>query len=350
MSKTKPVYLSASRLKTVKMCSWLYWCKYHQHLPDKSNDGASRGTVCHLIFECLGKPSRRHYYDVILEHNDPFAVDSIKRLILRHASILGVDDEENLEMIKKMIVAGLGYDFFGKKISKPSQSFSEYEFDMQIKEGAKDYAIRGFIDKLFIYDKKNVALIRDFKTSKQVFKGEDKKKNLQDYIYSLAVKHLFPDVKNRNSEFVFVKFDLDAEHKPKGLIKMRKISDKKLDEFEVELTQAQQYLSKFNYYSAINGYAADKPNPKDGSFGGPIACGRAKYRGQPKKDGSPMWHCVYKFPFDYYGLFDENDKLIKTEFPEHYSALLKNKKEKFSIKKLHYAGCPRWNYLDTPVW
>ena len=82
MSKTKPVYLSASRLKTVKMCSWLYWCKYHERLPDKSNDGASRGTVCHLIFECLGKPSRQHYYDAILKNNDAFAVPSIKKLIL----------------------------------------------------------------------------------------------------------------------------------------------------------------------------------------------------------------------------------------------------------------------------
>ena len=226
MSKTKPVYLSASRLKTVKMCSWLYWCKYHERLPDKSNDGASRGTVCHLIFECLGKPSRQHYYDAILESNDPFVVPSIKKLILSTAQELGVDDEENMDLIKDMIAAGVRYDFFGKKNGKPTPSFS-------VEEGEKDYYVKGFIDKLFIYDKKSSALIRDFKTSKQVFKGEDKKKNLQDYIYSLAVKYLFPDIKNRNSEFVFLKFDLEKEDKPKGLMKMRKISDKKLDEFEI---------------------------------------------------------------------------------------------------------------------
>ena len=50
-----------------------------------------------------------------------------------------------------------------------------------------------------------------------------------------------------------------------------------------------------------------------------------------------------------YGLFDEDDKLLKTEFAENYALLLKNKKDSFSIKKLHYAGCPRWNYLDSPV-
>ena len=117
MSKRKPVYLSASRLKTVKMCSWLYWCKYHQRLPDKSNDGASRGTVCHLIFECLGKPSRRHYYDSILKSNDPFVIPSIKRLILSTAQALNVDDEENMSLIKDMIAAGVRYDFLGKKIT-----------------------------------------------------------------------------------------------------------------------------------------------------------------------------------------------------------------------------------------
>ena len=170
MSKRKPVYLSASRLKTVKMCSWLYWCKYHQRLPDQSNDGASRGTVCHLILDCLGKPSRKHYYDAILENNDVFSVPSIKKLILSTAHTLGVDDEENLVLIKEMTLAGLRYDFFGKKAGKPAQSFSEYEFDIHINEEKKDYYIKGFIDKLFIYDKKGSALIRDFKTSKQVFK------------------------------------------------------------------------------------------------------------------------------------------------------------------------------------
>jgi len=46
--------LSASRIKTVEGCSWLYWCKYKLKLPDASNDGAKRGSICHLIFEHLG--------------------------------------------------------------------------------------------------------------------------------------------------------------------------------------------------------------------------------------------------------------------------------------------------------
>ena len=48
------VTLSASRIKTAQSCSWLYWFKYILKAPDKSNDGAKRGTICHLVFELLG--------------------------------------------------------------------------------------------------------------------------------------------------------------------------------------------------------------------------------------------------------------------------------------------------------
>ena len=60
MSETKT--LSASKIKTLQSCSWLYWCKYHLKLPEESNSGASRGTICHLIFECLGNPRHKHHY------------------------------------------------------------------------------------------------------------------------------------------------------------------------------------------------------------------------------------------------------------------------------------------------
>ena len=36
------------------------------------------------------------------------------------------------------------------------------------------------------------------------------------------------------------------------------------------------------------------------------------------------------------------------EVDKIHNLILKNKEENFSIKKLHYAGCPRWNYLDLP--
>ena len=340
MSQNSKVKLSASRLKTAKTCSWLYWSKYHLKLPDKSNDGASRGSICHLLFECFGNKRHKATYRKIIKSQDIFASPAVERLVRKHAVALSIDDDENIQMVKDMTLAGLEYDFFGSKRGSLAEAHSEYEFDLHIKDEEKDYCIKGFIDKLFLYKKNGSAIIRDFKTSKQVFKGEEETKNLQDYIYSLAVRHMFPEFKNRRSEFLFLKFDLDAE----GTMKMKKISDSKLDKFELELTKSQAYLDNFSLRQAKAAYAADKPRPKDGSFGGQIVCGFAKYRGQLKKDGNPMWHCAYKFPFDYYGLFDDSDKLVSTAFPEEYHVLISKRKKDYTIKKMHYSGCPRWNY------
>jgi len=341
MSEDKPkVKLSASRLKTAKTCSWLYWSKYHLKLPDKSNDGASRGHICHLIFECLGSDRHKQTYKKIIKESDIFCIPAVKRLVYKHAKHLNVDDDENIASIKKMTLEGLTYDFFGSKRGKPDEAHSEYEFDLHIKDEEKDYCIKGFIDKLFLYKKNNTAIIRDFKTSKSVFKGEEVSKNLQDYIYCLAVRYLFPEYQSRRSEFLFLKFDLGSE----GNLKMKKINDEKLNKFEIELSQSQAYLENFSERHAKGSFAADKPKPKDGTFGGQLACGFAKYPGQLKKDGTPMWHCMYKFPFDYYALVDENGKTLSTAFPENYYVLLQKKSDTDEIKKMRYEGCPRWNY------
>tara|TARA_Y100001951_G_scaffold103099_1_gene111187 strand:+ start:5802 stop:6830 length:1029 start_codon:yes stop_codon:yes gene_type:complete len=341
MSNTpSTVKLSASRLKTAKTCSWLYWAKYHLKLPDTTNEGASRGTICHSLFECLGHRRHKSKFTKIIKSNDIFAVEAVKRLVYLTAKKLNVSDDDNIELIKKMTLSGLTHDFFGNSKVKPTQQHSEYEFDLRIQGEENNYCIKGFIDKLFLYKKNNSAVIRDFKTSKQVFKGEEETKNLQDYIYCLAVRNLFPNYKNRRSEFLFLKFDLNG----KGTMKMKKITDAKLNKFEIELTKSQSYLEKFSERHAKSSYAADKPRPKDGSFGGQIVCGFAKYPGQLKKDGKPMWHCAYKFPFKYYGLYDKNDKLIATAFPENYYVLLQKRVSGGVIRKMHYSGCPRWNY------
>ena len=55
--------LSASRIKTAQSCSWLYWCKYKLKLPDTSNDGARRGSICHLIF-ASGNDDFEIYFEI----------------------------------------------------------------------------------------------------------------------------------------------------------------------------------------------------------------------------------------------------------------------------------------------
>ena len=70
-------------------------------------------------------------------------------------------------------------------------------------------------------------------------------------------------------------------------------------------------------------------------------CGYAKYPGQLKKDGSIMWHCGMKFPFDYYALKTPTGRIKKTVFSDEKDLLLPLKEEGDIVEKMHYEGCPR---------
>jgi hypothetical protein len=330
------ISLSASRIKTLQSCSWLYHCKYVLGLPDSGNDGSSRGTVCHLIFEVLGNPRHKKKYAKIIKEKNVFCVPSIQRLIEKHAKILGVDDEQNIELIKEMTLNGLMYDFLGSKIGKPTEAVSEQSFDIVVNNKSARYRIKGFIDKLFLYKKKQFALIRDFKTSKGKFKGKEISDNLQDYMYNLAVKHLFPEYTNRQSEFLFLKFSLD-DSEESGVIQMEPIDEEDLEGFEIQLTEIQHYLDNFSSEDALANLAYNQGYPKDNSFGGIIQCGRAAYKGQLKKVGTPMWHCPMKFPFEYYVCLNDKGEVLKSflnkeEIPEGAN---------YEIRK--YQGCPAFN-------
>lgn len=335
-SKNKTT-LSASRIKTAQSCSWLYHCKYSLKLPDKGNDGSSRGTICHLIFELLGNKRHKKHYDIIIKNDDIFSSNAIERLVLKHAKKLKVYSPENINLIKLMTLAGLKYDFFGEDEGEPTKAFDEEDFDFDYSDNEVSYKIKGFIDKLFLYKEKKLAVIRDFKSSKEPFKGKEIENNLQDLMYSLAVKKKFPEYEKARSEFLFLKF-LPEE---KGIIKMNELSDEELRGFEIELTQIQKYLDNFTFQTALSNLAAKQDYPKDNSFGGPLQCGRATHKGQLKKDGSVMYHCAYKFEFYYYKINDMQGNMVTSCSIEAYDEFVKKYPEdKFLYEMIHYKGCP----------
>jgi ATP-dependent helicase/DNAse subunit B len=332
--------LSASRTKTAQSCSFRYWASYHLKLPDKKNDGSSKGSVCHIILEMLGNPRHKKHYDKIIHDRNLFASKAVERLVKKHAKLLNVDDEENIKQICDMTLAGLQYDFFGTEFGEPTEVLSEYAFDIEVNEGDYSYKIKGFIDKLFLYKEQGLAIIRDFKSSKEVFKGKDLENNLQDLIYSLAVKNKFPEYKKRYSEFLFLKF-LPTE---KGVIRMPTLSDEELDGFQSELTEIQKYLDNFNIQTATSNLAARQDYPKDNSFSGPLQCGRAVHKGQLKKDGSLMYHCPYKFDFYYYKICDMKGVMVSSCFLDDFDEYIKKYPEdKYLYQTMHYGGCPAFN-------
>jgi hypothetical protein len=345
--------LSASRIKTAQSCSWIYWCKYKLKLPDTSNDGASRGTICHLILELLCEPKRKKYFDKIIKKNTLFCIPSVKRLVYIWAHRLHVADSENIELIDSMTINGLQYDYFGKTTGKLTKAFSEKDFHIIVDDENKGvkYRINGFIDKLFLYKKQKFAIIRDFKTSKKVFEGKEVSDNLQDLIYSLAVKHMFPEYSNRQSEFLFLKFDLKPDllgEDGKGVLKMSPLSDDELEGFEYQLTEWQNYLDDFDEECAHSDFAADKGFPeKDEGFSGKLVCGFASYPGQLKKDGTLMWHCPFKFAFEYWALKDENGVTKRSAHLDSKQDLYELKEDGDTIEKLSYDGCPRHSQISV---
>ena len=156
--------LSASRIKTLQTCSWLYWTNYILKLPNKSNHGSLRGTIAHAIFENLGNPKHKHHYDSIVKAQDIFVSKPIKRMVMAYAKKYDIADQENIDLINSMTVEGLNFDFFGEEDKGLTQALSEEKFDLNIHQDGKNYRILGFIDKLFLFKKQSRILIRDFKT------------------------------------------------------------------------------------------------------------------------------------------------------------------------------------------
>jgi len=322
-------FLRSSALKSLETCSWLYYCNYILKLPQKDNRGALMGNVCHSFFECLLNPRRKKTFTAIVKAGTICAKPSTERLVrklIRNNHLL--DDKETFEKIDGMILVGLKTDFFvkgGKVVGK------EHRFKIQSE--TPRYFIYGTIDKIALT--KTHIVIDDFKSSKLKYSGEDINSSVQALMYSLACKKLWPDLTPK-VRFIFLQY-------PKEPHQEVAFSDQTLKGFEYYLADVQKRVDNFHINDAYANFAADHPIPKDGSFHGRLACGFATRPDQLKKDGTPMWHCPYKFPFFYYALKDKDGKVVQTSLKDDLTA-----KEGQSIIKLHYAGCPKYRPpIDT---
>lgn len=333
--------LSASRIKTKDSCSWLYWCKYKLKLPDAKNLGATKGSICHNVFEVLSNPRHRKSFELAIKEDSIFASPSLSRYVKLMCAKEGLFEEEVYEEIDTMCMRGLAHDFFGAS-KEEFQTFAEQKFDITVTEDGKCYKILGFIDKIFYYPQSKTVYFRDFKTSKEVFKGKDAADNIQYAIYSLAAKKLFPEAEKIAGEFLFIRFPSNSAE---FCLKVKPISMEEIEGLEYELTETQESIDSFSEEDAINNMAGKKDFPTDGSFSGPLMCGFAKFPGQLKKDGNPMWHCAFKFAYNYYtvtkkGKTPKEDKITNISEDEYISREFTDDE---TVEKKRYLGCPRWN-------
>ena len=309
------IKLSASKIKTLNTCSFLYHCQYVLNLPRTSNTGANLGTITHLILEILQNKRHFWHYEKIISENTCMHDLAICRLIKKHLVKYG----ENLEEIKTVndfLLVALKNDFFISGFS-----LGEPEFAFDIKNKNPNYHIVGFIDQYAIKD--GILKIKDFKTQKRKFTKSEMEYNIQAMMYLVAAKKLWPNLKKGFVNFIMLRFKKEP-------LQVASYSEEKLKGFELYLEYLDSYLEEWNYDKAISSFAAQDVSKK-------MLCG--KEPNQFKDDGSRVWCCPYKRPFKYFALIDENGKIIKSEFDEKKII----KKDNQSVKEMWYSGCPFWN-------
>lgn len=321
------IKLSASRIKTLQSCSWTYYCNYNLKLPQKNNSGAMRGTVAHLIFEVLGNPRHEHYIKKIVKDNTCLKQKAIFRLIIKTANKEGLDLDEmvkplkksgqevsNLKCIDEMVLVGLKFDFIGdaKLIG------TEWEFDITNKQPA--YRIGGFIDRIF-KDKKQLV-IRDFKSSKLAFKGEELESNIQAMMYSLAVRKKYTKQKEVLVKFLFLRYPDNPERE------CPHFTEEQLVGFEHYLEYLNSYLTNFDEKKGKSNFAAN-------DFAKKWMC--------QTKSG---WRCPYLDPIDYKVLLDKDNRIIKSIFADKEFKPSDLKKD-YHIEIRRYEGCPAWKKSEN---
>ena len=309
----KEKVLSASRLKTLETCSWSYWCNYHLKLPQKQNEGALRGTVCHLVFEMLVKKKHKKHFNKINKGGTIKKSPAVHRMVMKHLTQmersfdLPMTNEENTELVDDMIVVGLNCDFFGLggKVDNP-----ELEFLLENKD--PEYKIRGFIDKPIVYKRGKKIKIVDYKSSKYKFRGEELHSNVQAMVYTLAAQKEWPGY-DSTVEFQFLRH-------PRSPLQQLKFNQEQLRGLEYCLAHAFQIVNNFTEETAVTNYAADKK--KDAWL-----CKIGK------------WRCPYIDPYDYFVILNKDKEEIKKSFKKKELQDVLEKGQK--IEKRTYEGCPR---------
>lgn len=361
--------LSASRIKTLQSCSWEFWASYYLQVPNVDNTGSILGSLSHACFEYLGEPKRRAYFDKLIETQKLKSVPSIYRYCLTFlrskkldpfANTVSAQGEEisHIDLVERMVMAGLNYDFFGQD-RKPDEVHSEIDFDIDVEEDGKSYRIRGFIDKLILFKENSLAVIRDWKSSKQVYSGDEIHDNIQDLSYRLAVSKKFPEYKKKQTEFSFLQHNpskdaefsqfiltdkgkdikkFKAKHLGGGRVFTPIACDDELDGFEHFLTDIQEIVENFDEEVAKSNMAKDKGFTED--FGGLTKCGaRVEYPGQMKKDGTKAsWFCPSHFGYYFYSIVKDG-KILESKMEEKD---LRGLKEGEEIEKRFYKGCWAW--------
>jgi hypothetical protein len=324
------INLSASKVKTLKDCSWYFWAKYCLKLPDKTNLGAAIGSCVHDLFEILGSPKKiklaQDFYEADCDFDKfPVIFRFLRAKCLKsNIGLYDVDkksNKSNIGLIQDMIRVGLSSGFFPEE--GETNLASELYFDICHMD--PEFKIVGYMDKLLFKEKEGTLIVQDFKSSKMVFKGEELDTNIQAMIYSLAAhflkqKQKLPNFKKVIIQFIFLRF---AENPYQNL----EFTEEELDGFKHYLAYLSDIISNFTIEDAQADYASNDP---------------ARRWKCSTKSG---WKCPYKDKFEYWAVVDAEGRVKQTLFEDDYEVKSKliELKDGEKWEKLAYSGCPAWN-------
>jgi len=325
--KNKPLYLSASKIKTYSSCSWQYYASYNLKIPQSGNSGASRGTVVHNLFELISKPKHNHFIEKIWLAGNPAKVPAIRKFLENQFKNEKLDFQEQVKPIKakygnknnwesvcEMVMTTLKFEFIESKNQKIIHS--EYEFDI-VNENPK-YAVRGFIDRLSEEENGKTLKILDYKSSSKKFKGEDEEANIQAMIYSLVARKIWKTYDKYKASFFFMRF-------PEDPYQNNEFTDKELDGLEHYLEYITEILENLDENSAKENLAS---KDREKSW----LCGRGK------------WVCPYRDKLTFFKVVDTTkqgkDATISSylNVEDAKNKIAKNKN--WIIETVNYEGCP----------
>lgn len=306
--------LSASGIKCIETCSWLYWTQYVCKVPQKTNEGALRGTIVHLIFELLLNPKHKKHFSRIHATQSVPASPAIDRLLLKLLKKEKILTVGNYKLCCDMILVGLNTDFFGVggKVEKP-------EFRFEFSNENPRYIIRGYIDKMFVYKNGKLKIV-DYKSSKSKFSGDDLTANVQAMTYSLIGYKLL-EAKDVSVDFIFLRY-------PRAPIQSLTFTREQLHGFEQYLGYMFQWVNQLTELEAKSNFAINNQKNR-------WIC----------KAGA--WECPYMRPFQYFALVDNaTNKILRTALS---SDDLKPAPEQDARVELRfYAGCPAHEGIGAP--
>ena len=282
-------------------------------LPEKNNDGARRGTICHAVLEYLQNEKHRENYDRIIKANDIDGDLACLRLTRRHFDVADMDDksEENFNLVKKFIMVGLKNDFF---CTDNDGKLGKAETDFLLENKNPEYIIKGYIDKHALYDKGKTLKIIDYKSSKKKFSKADLDGERQAMMYVLASQTLWPKAKRIIFNFLFLKF-------PNQPIQELEFSNEAIKGFEHYVAKVYRIVNDFSREHAVANFAADSDKNS-------WLCAAGK-----------TWVCPQRDPYDYYVLLDKESSILDSS--KEKGGLKAGKGQK--IEKRKYEGCPRWH-------